>query len=930
MTQKEITAYRNARYNKILNLQGLDLENFVDSGLANSETQTLNLSSNRLKGVEIAKFFSKFKNLKELDISNNLIGNDDLKIILDEIPNVSSLNISGNLLGDKAIKLIAAKLPNLEILKFDKSYLSDKGILSIGNFQLLVELSICRNSISSRNIKSLTNLTSLKYLKICDNFITDDGIGTIAESPMKLIELNISNNNLSDNSAIALASFQRQIENLDISNNKIGFNGLRQIIASLSKLKVVKTDGNDLIKKEVPAEILSDIISIRGFFESNDFVQNPSIKVVLLGNTKAGKSSFANLFTNANEEIVSSTHGIKIWRYNIKSENIEANINIFDFGGQDYYHSTHNLFLNTKALYCLLWHPNFSNEKTDIDQLFPIQYWLGNINYFSPDDIDKQLEKNVWIIQNKGDILPQKEIIDSQLLNFYNVDPEGIFLLSINEAKNNIKWQREWIYFESKLRDKLIEIAGNTKVSIYTIKIKDEIIQPLKSQFIVLFSDIYEKAHELFAVSETAVYSSLDYLSKNGDVIWYKNNEQLKQFIFPDPVIFSEYIYKILALDVKNTKSGHFYYNDVEKITSSILVKSRISLAVILLQVLSEHELIFPSTDGNTYTAPQYLPENKNAVRFQKLLTLSLVIYYDHYMPFGLISTFITRFVNNSENPELWKYGAIYEKSIFNIMVRMDTNKRKVYIHIEQKQEVYNHTSSRLKYDYLKDYFDFFTKKNSQNRLNNLYISTNDQDFFSLDDLPQLISDKRDKTKTLNSDYRKIPAIFYSLLGKQKIIPKKIFFSYSHKDWEYRGELDSHLAGLKRSGLIETWFDMQIQAGAEWDTKILEELSKADIVLLLLSPDFINSKYIWEKEIPIAHSQGKRIIPIFLRPCDFNIKNYFPENYASPFNPAEIQGIPFSSKGILWITGGAPHERDEKYLNVVTELRKIIESYDGD
>lgn len=62
----------------------------------------------------------------------------------------------------------------------------------------------------------------------------------------------------------------------------------------------------------------------------------------------------------------------------------------------------------------------------------------------------------------------------------------------------------------------------------------------------------------------------------------------------------------------------------------------------------------------------------------------------------------------------------------------------------------------------------------------------------------------------------------------------KVFISYSHKDKRYRSQLDTHLALLKREGIIEVWHDRKITAGREWADQIDENLEQASIILLLI------------------------------------------------------------------------------------------------
>jgi hypothetical protein len=118
-----------------------------------------------------------------------------------------------------------------------------------------------------------------------------------------------------------------------------------------------------------------------------------------------------------------------------------------------------------------------------------------------------------------------------------------------------------------------------------------------------------------------------------------------------------------------------------------------------------------------------------------------------------------------------------------------------------------------------------------------------------------------------------------------------IFFAYSREDSDLRERLDKHLSGLKRRNYINTWFDGQIEAGTEWEKEIDFALSKADIILLLISADFIASDYCFDVEMKKAISRHEKgdavIIPIILHPCDWS---------DLPFS--KIQGLPQNGKAI--------------------------------
>jgi hypothetical protein len=100
-----------------------------------------------------------------------------------------------------------------------------------------------------------------------------------------------------------------------------------------------------------------------------------------------------------------------------------------------------------------------------------------------------------------------------------------------------------------------------------------------------------------------------------------------------------------------------------------------------------------------------------------------------------------------------------------------------------------------------------------------------------------------------------------------------LFFSYSHRDERLRDQLEMHLSSLRRQGLISTWHDRRIVAGSDVDESIDENLNSADVILLLVSPDFIASDYCYEREVARAiqrHKDGKaKVISVILRPCDW-------------------------------------------------------------
>ena len=142
----------------------------------------------------------------------------------------------------------------------------------------------------------------------------------------------------------------------------------------------------------------------------------------------------------------------------------------------------------------------------------------------------------------------------------------------------------------------------------------------------------------------------------------------------------------------------------------------------------------------------------------------------------------------------------------------------------------------------------------------------------------------------------------------------RLFFSYSHKDEALRDQLEVHLAMLKREGLLETWHDRRITAGSELDPTIRTELDQADVVLFLISPDFLASNYCYEEEAGHAmqrHEQGlARVIPVILRPCEWH-KAPFSKLLAAPTDGKPITKWPDQDDAFLDVTRAIRHAVEE-------------------
>jgi hypothetical protein len=96
-----------------------------------------------------------------------------------------------------------------------------------------------------------------------------------------------------------------------------------------------------------------------------------------------------------------------------------------------------------------------------------------------------------------------------------------------------------------------------------------------------------------------------------------------------------------------------------------------------------------------------------------------------------------------------------------------------------------------------------------------------------------------------------------------------------------------HVAVLERRGLVELWSDTRIQIGEDWESEIEVALSAAKVAVLLISPAFLASKFIWKREMPriMAHAeQGMEVLPLIVRPCAWQLEEVLAKLQVLPVN----------------------------------------------
>jgi molecular chaperone DnaK len=218
--------------------------------------------------------------------------------------------------------------------------------------------------------------------------------------------------------------------------------------------------------------------------------------------------------------------------------------------------------------------------------------------------------------------------------------------------------------------------------------------------------------------------------------------------------------------------------------------------------------------------------------------------------------------------------------------------------------------------------------KNSKMQLtehdNNISIQSKLELQVHIDNLEKFISDKKyeeiEKTILhLNNKWGYVTQEIYlnSIESNNNIMntaPIEIFISYSHSDEAFKDKLVKGLSPLKRMGLVNIWNDREIIPGTYWEKDgVYKNLEKAQLILTLISPDFIASDYCYDNEIQKALKRHKSaeviVIPIVIRPTHWK-----------KLALAQLQALPKDAKPVSsW-----PNE-DEAWENIVEGIVKALD-----
>jgi internalin A len=607
------------------------------------------------------------RRIEEASVSND---NKQLKLTgqnLTEIPtevfqiqNLTSLYLGNNQIVE--IPDMIAQLKNLEVLHLSRNQIV-KIPDAIIQLQNLTWLNLSRNQIVEIP-DAITQLENLTWLNLDNNQIVK--IPDTITQLENLTWLNLDNNQIVKvpDEIIEL----RNLKKLDISNNKI--TEILKPIKYLSTIEHFDFSNNPLA---IFPEILhtskqEEILNFLLLRYHEQFRPLHEAKVLLVGQGSVGKTSLKKqLIRNQFDQYESQTHGLKVEHWPIEINKNKIRLNVWDFGGQEIYHATHQFFLTKRSLYLLVCNCRTSEEENRLE------YWLKLIETFGG-------QSPVIIVGNKND--EQSLDINHKALREKYPNIKNILETSCKIGQGIIEL-RDAIIEEIK---QLEEVNNDLPLSWFDVKeqleaMTEDFINDRKYIGICIKNNITEDENQ---------EQLIDLLHHLGVVLCFRNHPllQLTNVLNPDWV--TQGIYALLSDEIlKTKKKGIFGASDLTRILDNQRYPEE--RHHYLIELMKEFQLCFKLNESEQYLIPGLLPKEQpenthlgqNCLEFQ---------YHYRILPESIISRFIVLNHEKIHEQIYWRSGVILfhqeASEICNLAcIKADFEDKKIFITINGRDQ---------------------------------------------------------------------------------------------------------------------------------------------------------------------------------------------------------------------------------------------------
>jgi internalin A len=624
-----------------LHLSGNQLSELPESIAQLTNLTELNLSGNQLS--ELPESIAQLTNLTELHLSGNQLS--ELPESIAQLTNLTELHLSGNQLSELPESI--AQLTNLTRLYLWDNQLSELPE-SIAQLTNLTELDLARNQLSElpESIAQLTNLTELYLLG-----------NQLSELPESIAQLtNLTELNLSGNQLSELPKWVEELPNLkklDLRRNPLP---ISPEILGVPELH------------EDPGSV-EDIFNYCRQLRSGTVRPLNEAKLLLVGQGSVGKTSLIKrLLHNQFNPREAQTDGLNVSTWQIQVNSKAVRLNVWDFGGQEIYHATHQFFLTKRSLYLLVCNCRTSEDENRLE------YWLKLIESFGD-------QSPVIIVGNKKDEQPLD--INRKALQAKYDNIKAIIETSCETGEGIDDLRSAIIKEVSQLSD----VYNLLPLSWFEVK---EHLERMTADFINYSK--YACICEAKGIEEEHNQEQLINLLHNlGLVLSFREHRILQSTNVLNPDWVTQGIYAILRDEILKTKTkGILTYADLSRILDPQRYPA--NRHHYLTELMKEFQLCFEVGDrkSETFLIPGLLPKDEPEATQLQGDTLEFQYHY-RVLPESIMSRFIVLTHDKIHSETYWRSGVMLAYSegseLYNIArIKADPEDKKIFISVSGRE----------------------------------------------------------------------------------------------------------------------------------------------------------------------------------------------------------------------------------------------------
>jgi internalin A len=664
---------------EIFNASKSDFEKFPLELMEVSSLTDIFLGSMKLK--ELPKELDRWDTLTYLNLRNS----ENLKLVVGLPPNLRYLYTTGPSLSklperlfglNKLTKLVAEKiqLEKLPIKLFEMVglialFIIDCEIKSIPDeiYKLTdLEILTLRKNKFKDFPDAITNLSKLEKIDLAGNHLKQIPSSILKLKSLK--DINLGNNNFMEIPNILFEmvnlqeiSFGNYLHNVE-STPLNTINNISGKLLNLMQLKKIDLFENPI--ENVPKEILKDTEAIKNYLRSKAEADTEEFlyeaKMVMVGRGNVGKTVLTKKLTDPDYELSESktTHRISVLKnpflFPIKSleNDYDFKFNIWDFGGQEKYDATHQLFITNRSIYLFLTEARVESNYLDF------YYWLNTIRLFSSNS-------PVIVVLSKYD--ERKKLLPVAVYKekFDNI----VQFVDVSCAKG-------WEYTIQNLKvaiQEAIQLLPQTKqkFSNHWLDIPNALEKLSLERDYIDYDEYLEicKEHKLDKIQANFLSQFLNDL---GVIIHRQQDLLLKKTVFMKTDWCVDGMYKVLDDKLVFDNNGKYTDKDLSRIWNEKRFENK---QAELLKLMKGYNLCFELRDGSGYIAPDILPPDKpKDLKWDTTNNLQFEFRYD-FMPAGMVSRFIVKSHSFIKDNLFWKYGVMLEYDQTQALVEED------YIH---------------------------------------------------------------------------------------------------------------------------------------------------------------------------------------------------------------------------------------------------------